>query len=272
MSRLRVNKLTNKDNNGAPEFVHGVTVSGVATATKFKGDGSELTSVTTNFNILDSGVPSGTISSLNFGNGISIDSTLNSVATISVDTSNLASLSGATFTGEINIGGYDSSSNTADGVLLGSVGGVYSQLADGNPSGVLFQGMHGSTFTSRITAAGSAMFANDITLDRATAPSDVKISGSDTHAVWLSDGNFVLKYDGSATFKGETIVQGTGKYILKRNDAGATSCAIRDDNLRIFNNPVSYDDYKISLENDGSASFDGTITAAGYSFSNLTEL
>ena len=36
MSRLRVNKLTNKDNNGAPEFVHGVTVSGVATATKFK--------------------------------------------------------------------------------------------------------------------------------------------------------------------------------------------------------------------------------------------
>ena len=308
MSRLRVNKLTNKDNNGAPEFVHGVTISGVATATKFKGDGSELTSVPSNFNILDSGVPSGTISSLNFGNGISIDSTLNGVATISVDTSSLASLSGATFTGdvgavnvkiggtlpstpnislnadgsatftsinpvvtdqpstgnianpaiqikhdgtingswrhdgrfevggqdadaeitlspngsasfggEINIGGYDSSSTTADGVLLGSVGGVYSQLADGNPAGVLFQGMHGSTFTSRITAAGSAMFANDITIDRATAPSDVKISGSDTHAVWLSDGKFILKYD-------------------------------------------------------GSASFDGTITAAGYSFSNLTEL
>ena len=154
MSRLRVNKLTNKDNNGAPEFVHGVTVSGVATATKFKGDGSELTSVTTNFNILDSGVPSGTISSLNFGNGISIDSTLNSVATISVDTSNLASLSGATFTGE-------------------------------------------------------------------------------------------------------TIVQGTGKFFLKRDDGGATTCAIRDDNLRIFDNPVSYDDFKISLENDGSALFAG---------------
>ena len=34
------------------------------------------------------------------------------------------------------------------------------------------------------------------------------------------------------------IFQATGKFFLKRNDAGATSCAIRDDNLRIFNNPV----------------------------------
>ena len=175
--------------------------------------------------------------------------------TVIDDSQNITATGSGTFGGEINIGGYNGNSTTTDGVLLGSVGGVYSQLADGNPTGVLFQGMHGSTFTSRITAAGSAMFANDITLDRPTAPSDVKISGSDTHAVWLSDGNFALKYDGSATFKGETIVQGTGKFFLKRNDAGSTSCAIRDDNLRIFDNPVSYDDFKISLENDGSATF-----------------
>ena len=168
----------------------------------------------------------------------------------------------ASFGGDINVGGYNGSSTTTDGVLLGASGGVFSQMTAATAgTGVLFQGMHGSTFTSRITAAGSAMFANDITLDRATAPSDVKISGSDTHAVWLSDGKFILKYDGSATFKGETVVQGTGKFFLKRNDAGATSCAIRDDNLRIFNNPVSYDDYKISLENDGSATFTGTVTA-----------
>ena len=172
----------------------------------------------------------------------------------------------ASFGGDINVGGYNGSSTTTDGVLLGASGGVFSQMTAATAgTGVLFQGMHGSTFTSRITAAGSATFANDITLDRATAPSDVKISGSDTHAVWLSDGKFILKYDGSATFKGETVVQGTGKFFLKRNDAGATSCAIRDDNLRIFNNPVSYDDYKISLENDGSATFIGTVTAASFS-------
>ena len=114
------------------------------------------------------------------------------------------------FGGEINIGGYDGNSTTTDGVLLGSVGGVYSQLAKSATAatGVVFQGMHGSTFTSRITAAGSMMFANDITLDRATAPSDVKISGSDTHAVWLSDGKFVLKYDGSASFDGTITADG----------------------------------------------------------------
>ena len=70
-----------------------------------------------------------------------------------------------------------------------------------------------------------------------------------------NDAKVRLNYDGSATFNGETIVQGTGKFFLKRTDAGSTTCAIRDDNLRIFDNPVSYDDFKISLENDGSATF-----------------
>lgn len=133
-----------------------------------------------------------------------------------------------------------------------------------------------------------------------------------------ADAEITLSPDGSATFNGETIVQGTGKFFLKRTDAGSTTCAIRDDNLRIFDNPVSYDDFKISLENDGSAtfassvecntelrlirgsnrvnlggsdthavfentgnfiiywdgsaSFDGTITAAGYSLANLNTL
>ena len=72
-----------------------------------------------------------------------------------------------------------------------------------------------------------------------------------------NDAKVRLNYDGSATFNGETIVQGTGKFFLKRTDAGSTTCAIRDDNLRIFDNPVSYDDFKISLENDGSALFAG---------------
>ena len=84
MSRLRVNKLTNKDNNGAPEFVHGVTISGVATATAFKGDGTELTGVSADINILNSGVPSGVATSFNFGDNISIDSVSNGVASLSV--------------------------------------------------------------------------------------------------------------------------------------------------------------------------------------------
>lgn len=84
MSRLRVNKLTNKNNDGAPEFIHGASVTGVVTATAFKGDGSELTGVSAETNILNSGVPSGSASSINFGNNISVDSVANGVASLSV--------------------------------------------------------------------------------------------------------------------------------------------------------------------------------------------
>ena len=83
MSRLRVNKLTNKNNDGAPEFIHGASVTGVVTATAFKGDGSELTGVSADTAILNSGVPSGSASSINFGNNISVDSVANGVASIS---------------------------------------------------------------------------------------------------------------------------------------------------------------------------------------------
>ena len=83
MSRLRVNKLTNKNNDGAPEFIHGASVTGVVTATAFKGDGSELTGVSADTAILNSGVPSGSASSINFGNNISVDSVANGIASIS---------------------------------------------------------------------------------------------------------------------------------------------------------------------------------------------
>ena len=64
------------------------------------------------------------------------------------------------------------------------------------------------------------MFANDITLDRPTAPSDVKISGSDTHAVWLSDGKFALKYDGSAEF--DSTLSTGGLDVSAAGGAGST--------------------------------------------------
>ena len=84
MSRLRVNKLTNKNNDGAPEFIHGASVTGVVTATAFKGDGSELTAVSADTAILNSGVPSGSATSINFGNNISVDSVANGIASVSV--------------------------------------------------------------------------------------------------------------------------------------------------------------------------------------------
>ena len=61
--------------------------------------------------------------------------------------------------GEINVGGYNGGSTTTDGVLLGATGGVFSQMTAATAgTGVLFQGMHGSTYTSRIQANGAATF------------------------------------------------------------------------------------------------------------------
>ena len=45
MSRLRANQITNQSADGAPTVQNGVIVTGVCTATTFKGDGSQLTGV-----------------------------------------------------------------------------------------------------------------------------------------------------------------------------------------------------------------------------------
>lgn len=90
MSRLRVNKLTNKTNDGAPEFIHGASVVGVVTATSFKGDGSELTNVTGATAIINSGVPYGTANGINFGDNFNVDSLdAQGFATLSIDLSNI---------------------------------------------------------------------------------------------------------------------------------------------------------------------------------------
>ena len=134
----------------------------------------------------------------------------------------------------------DGSANFAGAVVhgqltAGGTGGNYfsnGEVAAYGPtsSGNIWRGwdVSGSSnvLTSSITAAGSAMFANDITLDRATAPSDVKISGSDTHAVWLSDGKFAIKYDGSAQF-GESggnfvSIDTNGKLLARNSSSSAT--------------------------------------------------
>ena len=78
---------------------------------------------------------------------------------------------------------------------------------------LLIGGTTAATADIALNANGSATIKNDISLERATAPSNVKISGSDTHAVWLSDGKFALKYDGSATFTG-AVSKGSGSFKI----------------------------------------------------------
>ena len=120
-----------------------------------------------------------------------------------IENDGTATFGGAVIHGQLTAGG------TGGNYLSNGEVAAYGPSTSAN----LWRGWNASggsnVLTSSISALGSAMFANDITLDRPTAPSDVKISGSDTHAVWLSDGKFALKYDGSATFAGQLGVNQT---------------------------------------------------------------
>lgn len=125
----------------------------------------------------------------------------------------------AILSGDVNVGGYDGSSTTTDGVLLGAVGGVYSQLADSAAgTGVVWQGMHGNTYTSRITADGFAEFTSNVSVlgdgtergkldlycestgsphySRLIAPAHGNFTGNVTVVMPNSDGTLLLE-DGS---------------------------------------------------------------------------
>ena len=123
--------------------------------------------------------------------------------------------------GEINVGGYDGGSTTTDGVLLGAVGGVYSQLAaSAAATGVLWQGMHGSTFTSRIQASGAATFSGSV------AATSVNLQSSSTSS-WFQTGtslystNYVWAAKNSSSNTWHSGLQTDGDLLLGNvlNDA-----------------------------------------------------
>jgi hypothetical protein len=120
------------------------------------------------------------------------------------------------------------------------------------------------------------MFANDITLDRPTAPSDVKISGSDTHAVWLSDGKFALKYDGSAQFGesgGNFVSVDTDGKLLARNSSSSATVVLAanfngTDNFTVAANGTITSNSglaatSVNLQNSTTASWFQTGTSLG---------
>jgi len=45
MSKIQVDTIVNKDDDGAPDFPFGASVTGIVTATSFSGDGSNLSGI-----------------------------------------------------------------------------------------------------------------------------------------------------------------------------------------------------------------------------------
>ena len=73
MSKVRADSYTNRAGDGAPTFTYGSVVTGIQTATTFKGAGSELTGTANNLTVATaqglSGTPSITINALTASSG-----------------------------------------------------------------------------------------------------------------------------------------------------------------------------------------------------------
>ena len=110
MSRIRADKLVNKNASGGPDFPLGATVTGIITASGgFSGDGSNLTGVPASSLI---GTPNITVGTVNSGN-------VTSTGTVSAVT--------GTFSGNVSVGGtltYDDVSNVDSVGLITARNGI----------------------------------------------------------------------------------------------------------------------------------------------------
>ena len=168
---------------------------------------------------------------------------------------NITSAGSATFDGDVTVGGYNGSSTTTDGVLLGSVGGVYSQLAAATAAtGVVFQGMHGSSATTVIKANGSATFNNTV------AAASFFGDATGTSQVWYggSSGTSIIKADGTAQFAAGNInlnKVSNGANLNVRNDASSAEAAIE-----VYKGGFTTSDRTVLITNNGAATFAGNVS------------
>ncbi len=103
MSRIRVNQFTDKAGTGSPSFPKGAVVTGVITATTFKGDGSQLTGIDATALKDDAGnvkvqanptgaVVTGVITATTFkGDGSELEGIVGFATAVSEDTTHFAS-------------------------------------------------------------------------------------------------------------------------------------------------------------------------------------
>ena len=147
MSRVRADKLVNKNATGGPDFPLGVSVTGIMTASGgFSGDGSNLTSVPASSLI---GTPNITVGTVGAGN-------VTSSGTVSAVT--------GSFTGNVSIGGtltYDDVSNVDSVGLITARNGINVTAGVSTFAAATHQNA-GTKITGSQTANITAMGANDV--------------------------------------------------------------------------------------------------------------
>ena len=147
MSRIRADKLVNKNASGGPDLPLGATVSGIITASGgFSGDGSNLTGVPASSII---GTPNITVGTVNSGN-------VTSTGTVSAVT--------GTFSGNVSVGGtltYDDVSNVDSVGLITARNGINVTAGVSTFAAATHQNA-GTKVTGPYSANITAMGANDV--------------------------------------------------------------------------------------------------------------
>ena len=147
MSRIRADKLVNKNATGGPDFPLGVSVTGIMTATGgFSGDGSNLTSVPASSLI---GTPNITVGTVGAGN-------VTSTGTVSAVT--------GSFSGNVSIGGtltYDDVTNVDSVGLITARKGINVTAGVSTFAAATHQNA-GTKLSGPYSANITAMGANDV--------------------------------------------------------------------------------------------------------------
>ena len=150
MSRIRADKLVNKNASGGPDLPLGATISGVVTATTFSGgftgSGANLTNVPATSL---TGTPNITVGTVNSGN-------VTSTGTVSAVT--------GTFSGNVSVGGtltYDDVSNVDSVGLITARNGINVTAGVSTFAAATHQNA-GTKVTGPYSANITAMGANDV--------------------------------------------------------------------------------------------------------------
>ena len=250
MSRIRADQLVNRVGSGGPKFPNGVadgfSVSGVVTATSFRGDGSQLTGIDA--------------SSLKHGSDVKVQAH-STGATVTGD----ISATNATFSGNLTVNGTTTTIDTAvtsvDSLAVdGSVAiGTDSPSASHN---LTVRGSNDTTFTNNpsnifvagIDTSGSGNSGAGINFggryrdDNGNTTAFAVVSGikeNTTHNNWAGALTFATRTHGNAGGNQERLrIDSGGRLLLGTTDAGSNGTA---DDLVVANNGSASDQAGITI-------------------------
>ena len=250
MSRIRADQLVNRVGSGGPKFPNGVadgfSVSGVVTATSFRGDGSQLTGIDA--------------SSLKHGSDVKVQSH-STGATVTGD----ISATNATFSCNLTVNGTTTTIDTAvtsvDSLAVdGSVAiGTDSPSASHN---LTVRGSNDTTFTNNpsnifvagINTSGSGNSGAGINFggryrdDNGNTTAFAVVSGikeNTTHNNWAGALTFATRTHGNAGGNQERLrIDSGGRLLLGTTDAGSNGTA---DDLVVANNGSASDQAGITI-------------------------